>query len=124
MNVFITNKTINNKILEDINNIPDIRSVFIVKIKRGFISTKIPIVARIKLHCGDIITLTGLTKDIKRVIKFIDETDRSTNSSDVTFLSAVIAIDALIRTIMLKVDTVLLILSTAKGSLITGFVFG
>lgn len=124
IDIYITNKIIDNKTLEEIDEMPDIHGVFITKIKRGALGTEIPVFAQTKLHKGDIITLTGLTQDIERVIKFIGEADRQTNTSDISFLASAIAIGALIGAITLKIGTVPITLSTAGGSLIAGLVFG
>lgn len=124
IDVYITNKIINNKTLEEIGEMPDIHGVFITKIKRGALGTEIPVLPQTRLHSGDVITLTGLTQDIERVIKFTGEADRQTNTSDVTFLASAIAIGALIGAITLKIGNIPLTLSTAGGSLIAGLVFG
>ncbi|QIQ20982.1 aspartate-alanine antiporter [Zophobihabitans entericus] len=124
IDVFITNKKFDGKTLEDISKSIEARGVFIRRIRRGAVATEIPVLAKTQLHRGDIVTLTGLTKDVEKLAKDLGYVDRQTSVTDVAFLAGAIAIGALIGAVVIKIGGVPITLSTAGGALIAGLIFG
>jgi len=124
VDVYVTNKAVDGKTLEELAQMPSSRGVYLRKITRGATATNIPILADTKVERGDILTLVGRTQDIATATKAIGVPDRATDVSDVAFIGACIVIGALIGSIVIKVGGVPLTLSTAGGALIAGIVGG
>jgi putative transport protein len=103
---------------------PFARGVFLNKITRGATATDIPILPNTVVQRGDILTLVGRTQDTNAATKELGYADRATDVTDVAFVGAAIVIGALIGSLVFKVGSVPLTLSTAGGALISGIVFG
>ena len=124
VDVYVTNKSYNGKTLEELANDPIARGIFIRQIKRGALAHDIPILPKTTVQRGDIITLTGLTKDTAAAIKALGYADRATSVADVSFIGLAIFIGTIIGAIVFTVDGIPLTLSTAGGALIAGLIFG
>lgn len=124
VDVYVTNKEVDGKMLSELASLPVFRGVFLRKITRGAVATSIPILASTKLFRGDIVTIVGRTQDTSAAAKVLGVLDRPTDVADVAFIGAGIAIGALIGSLVWKVSGVPLTLSTAGGALISGLVCG
>ena len=124
VDVYVTSKKINGRTLEELARDADAHGVFLRKIKRGATGSDIPVMAKTKIYRGDILTLSGLKKDVDHAAKVLGYADRATNVADVTFIGGAIVIGALVGALVLKVGSVPITLSTAGGTLIAGLVFG
>jgi putative transport protein len=124
VDVYVTNKEIDGKMLTELAPLPIFRGVFLRKIARGAVATSIPILPNTKIYRGDIVTIVGRTQDTTAAAKTLGVLDRPTDVADVAFIGAGIAIGALIGSLVWKVSGVPLTLSTAGGALISGLVCG
>ena len=124
VDVYVTSKEVDGKMLAELASLPVFRGVFLRKITRGAVATSIPILASTKLFRGDIVTIVGRTQDTSAAAKVLGVLDRPTDVADVAFIGAGIAIGALIGSLVWKVSGVPLTLSTAGGALISGLVCG
>jgi putative transport protein len=124
VDVYVTNKAVDGKTLQELSRLPAARGVFLRKIKRGPTETPIPVLPNTKLYRGDTVTIVGRTQDTTAAAKALGVLDRPTNVTDVAFVSLAITIGALVGAIVIKVGAVPITLSTAGGALIAGIVFG
>lgn len=124
LDVFISNKAVNGKTLSELATWADAHGVFLRSIKRGLTSVEIPILGTTKLHRGDVVTLFGLDKNVRKAAKDIGVVDEKSTTTDVAFMAAAIVIGALIGAAIIKIGGIPLTLSTAGGALIAGLVFG
>src|SRR4051812_13578336 len=106
VDVYVTNKAVDGKTLQELAQMPSSRGVYLRKITRGATATNIPILADTKVERGDILTLVGRTQDIATATKAIGVPDRATDVSDVAFIAACIVIGPLIGSIVIKVGGV------------------
>lgn len=124
VDIYISNKNVDGKPLEELAHWPGARGVFLKKIRRGPTETVIPILPKTKLFRGDVITVVGRTQDINATAKNLGYVDRPTTVTDVAFMSLAITIGALVGAVVINVSGIPLTLSTAGGALIAGIVFG
>jgi putative transport protein len=124
VDVYVTNKDIDGKTLEELAHRPIARGVFLRKITRGAVATSIPVLPNTKIYRGDILTLVGRTQDTTAAAKYLGVLDRTTDVADVAFIGGAITLGALVGALVWKVGGVPLTLSTAGGALISGLVFG
>lgn len=124
VDIYISNKKIDGKRLEELARLPGARGVFLKKIRRGPTETVIPILPKTQLYRGDVITVVGRTQDINATAKEVGYVDRPTTVTDVAFVSLAITVGALIGAIVINISGIPLTLSTAGGALIAGIVFG
>ena len=124
VDVYVTDKEADGKTLAELAKLPGARGVFLRKITRGGTATDIPILPNTALERGDIVTLVGRTPDIAAATKMLGYPDRATDVADVAFIGAAITIGALLGSIVYKIGSVPLTLSTSGGALISGLFFG
>ena len=124
VDVYVTNKNVDGKTLEELAREPSARGVFLRRITRGAIAVEIPILPGTKINRGDIVTLVGRTPDVAAATKMLGRPDRVTDIADVAFIGAAIAVGALIGAFVYKIGSVPLTLSTSGGALISGLFFG
>lgn len=124
VDIYVSNKKVDGKPLEELAHWPGARGVFLKKIRRGPTETVIPILPRTELFRGDVITVVGRTQDINAAAQNLGYVDRPTTVTDVAFVSLAITIGALIGAIVINVSGIPLTISTAGGSLIAGIIFG
>ena len=124
VDVYVTNKEVDGKTLQELAAQQAARGLFLRKIKRGATETPIPVLPSTRLHRGDTVTLIGRTQDITAAAKVLGVLDRPTNAADIAFVGFAITLGALIGAVVLKVGAIPITLSTAGGALIAGIVFG
>lgn len=123
MDIYVTKAAISGKTLEELAKNTNAHGIFLRKIKRGPNGVEIPIMPKTRLFRGDILTLTGATKDVERVTKLLGVPDRRGEATDVAFWACAIVIGALLGSLVFKVGNLPLTLSSAGGVLIAGLVF-
>src|SRR5215469_6016565 len=69
VDVYVTNKDVDGKTLEELAARPSARGVFLRKIARGAIAVEIPILPGTQINRGDILTLVGRTPDVVAATK-------------------------------------------------------
>ena len=124
VDVYVTSKEVDGKMLEELARVPAARGIFLRKITRGAIAVDIPILPNTKLNRGDIVTIVGRTPDVAAATKMLGRPDHATDVADVAFIGAAIAIGALLGAVVYKIGSVPLTLSTSGGALISGLFFG
>jgi putative transport protein len=124
VDVYVTNKNVDGKTLEELSTLPQARGVYIRKIKRGPTETVIPVLPKTTLQRGDVVTIVGRTQDTTAAAKVLGVLDRPSNAADIAFVGFAIVIGALIGAIVVKIGAAPVTLSTAGGALIAGIVFG
>ena len=124
VDVYVSNKEVDGKTLQELARLPGARGIYIRKIKRGPTETLIPVLPNTQLHRGDTITIVGRTQDTTAAAKALGVLDRPSDIADVATMSLAITLGALVGALVLKVGTVPLTLSTAGGALIAGILFG
>jgi len=124
VDVYVTNKAVENKTLDELGKLPNARGVYIRRIRRGATETPVPVLPNTKLHRGDTVMLVGRTQDTTAAAKVLGTSDRPSAAADVAFIGFAITLGALIGAIVVKAGAVPLTLSTAGGALIAGIVFG
>jgi len=124
VDVYVTNKNVDDKTLEELSKESSARGVFLRKITRGATATDIPIMAGTEINRGDLLTLVGRTQDAAAATKMLGVADRPTDITDMAFVGAAIVIGGLIGALVFKVAGVPLTLSTAGGALIAGIIGG
>jgi len=124
VDVYVTSKDVDGKTLVEVAKFPAARGVFLRKITRGATSIDIPILPDTQLQRGDIVTLVGRDPDVAVATKMLGYPDRATDVADVAFIGAAIGIGALIGSVVEKIGSVPLTLSTTGGALISGLFFG
>jgi putative transport protein len=124
VDIYISNKAVDGKPLQELARWPGARGVFLKKIRRGPTETVIPILPKTQLYRGDIITVVGRTQDINAAAKQIGYVDRPTTVTDVAFVSLAITVGALIGAVVINVAGIPITISTAGGAPIAGIVFG
>ncbi|MGB6984823.1 MAG: aspartate-alanine antiporter [Candidatus Aquilonibacter sp.] len=124
IDVYITNKAVDDKTLEELGKLPGTRGVYVRSIKRGVTETAIPILADTKIYRGDVMQIVGRTVDTTAAGKLLGVIDRPTDVADIAFIGLAITLGALIGAIVIKIAGVPITLSTAGGALILGIVFG
>ncbi len=124
VDVYVTNKEIDGKTLQELAGRPAARGIFLRKIKRGATETPIPVLPNTRLHRGDTVTIFGRTQDTTAAAKDLGVLDRPTSVADIAFVGFAITLGALIGAVVIKVGAIPITLSTAGGALIAGIVFG
>jgi putative transport protein len=124
VDVFVSNKEVDGKTLEELGNLPGARGVYVRGIKRGVTETQIPILPDTKLYRGDVVTLVGRAQDVAVAANALGVVDRATDVADVAFIGLAITLGALIGAVVLKIGAIPITLSTAGGALIIGIIFG
>lgn len=124
VDVYVSNKAVEDKTLEELGNLPGGRGVYVRSIKRGVGEIQIPVLPDTTLNRGDVVTLVGRTVDTTAAGKVLGYIDRPTDAADVAFIGIAVTIGALIGAIVLKVGGIPITLSTAGGALILGIIFG
>jgi putative transport protein len=124
VDVYVTNKEVDGKTLQELAGRPAARGIFLRKIKRGATETPIPVLPNTQLHRGDTVTIVGRTQDTTAAAKDLGMLDRPTSAADIAFVGFAITLGALIGAVVIKVGAIPITLSTAGGALIAGIVFG
>ncbi|MFM0278137.1 aspartate-alanine antiporter [Paraburkholderia sediminicola] len=124
VDVYVTNKEVDGKTLQELAARPLARGVFLRRIKRGATETPIPVLPSTRLHRGDTVTIIGRTQDTTAAAKDLGVLDRPTGAADIAFVGFAITLGALIGAVVIKVGAIPITLSTAGGALIAGIVFG
>ena len=120
--VMISKKGCDNKTVDELRAMPFMRGVMIVKATRG--GQPIPVLAKTKLMSGDIVTISGLKREVDSAAPEIGYADRPTKSTDMVFVGLGIFIGALIGAITIHLGGIPVSLSTSGGALIAGLVLG
>ena len=123
LDVYVTSPVANGKTLAELGKMTSAHGVYLRKIKRGPKALEIPILPQTRLFRGDILTLSGLTKNVDNVTKLLGVADKRENTADVASWAFAIVIGALLGSLVFKIGSLPLTLSNAGGVLIAGLIF-
>lgn len=121
--VMIAKKSIDGKTIDDIRRMPQMQGVLISRLTNSS-GTILPVLAKTEVNRGDIITIQGDAKDVKRAAAELGYVDKPTNVTDMVFVGLGIFVGALIGAITLHMGGIPVSLSTSGGALIAGLVLG
>ncbi len=120
--VMVATKGCDNITVDELRARPFMRGVAISRISAA--GQSLPVLAKTRLMRGDLVTITGLKKEVDAAAKEIGYADRPTNATDIVFLCLGIFIGALIGAISIHLGGIPVSLSTSGGALIAGLVLG
>nr|WP_279077841.1 aspartate-alanine antiporter [Hafnia alvei] len=124
LDIYITNKSLDDLTILQLSQSPIARGVFITSIKRGVNSVDIPILAQTKIHRGDIISVIGAKKHIEAALPKLGYADRKSDVTSMVFVAAGILIGGVLGSIVVPIYGVPITLSSSGGTLIFGLLFG
>lgn len=122
VDVFVTNRQISGKTLQDLSGSEWGRGVYLRKIMRNMV--EIPVLPGTQILRGDILTLVGSRRHVELAIKHLGYPDRAVETTDVAFLGAGIVLGGLVGALSYKVGGIPISLSTTGGALLAGLVLG
>lgn len=122
VDVFITNRKINGKTLQELSGSEWARGVYLRKIMRNMV--EIPVLPGTQVLRGDILTLVGSRRHVELAIQHLGYPDRAVETTDVAFLGAGIVLGGLVGALSYKVGGIPISLSTTGGALLAGLVLG
>ncbi|BCP51485.1 putative transporter [Kaistia sp. 32K] len=122
--VLITNRKVDGKTLAELAALPSTRGIFLRRIRRGATGVDIPILPATTLHRGDVVTILGRPQDVSTAIAAFGRADRSPEETDVALVAAAIVIGAVIGSIVLRLGSVPVTLSSSGGVLLAGIALG
>ncbi|MDE6565103.1 MAG: aspartate-alanine antiporter [Muribaculaceae bacterium] len=120
--VMIATARCNGITVDALRALPEMKGVAIAAVTRG--GQPLPVLAQTKLIRGDMVTLTGLKREVDAAAKAIGYADRPSKTSDMVFVGLGIFIGALIGAITIHLGGIPVSLSTSGGALIAGLILG
>ena len=122
VDVFVTNKAVGGKTLQEISEPSWARGVYLRKIVRSMV--EIPILPGTEIRRGDILTLVGSRRHVEIAIKELGHPDRPVEMTDIAFLGAGIVLGGFVGALSYKFSGIPISLSTSGGALLAGLVLG
>jgi putative transport protein len=119
--VVVTNKALVDRTLASVAEEHG-RGVTLVKLVRG--GEQIPFSASTVLNRGDLLRLSGATRDLERAGRTLGYIERATSATDVVFIGLGIVVGGLIGLLSVNVAGLPVSLTASGGALIMGLVFG
>ena len=124
LEVYVTARELHGRTLAEIvDRMGDkARGVFLRSlVRRG---QDVPVTPGTQIYVGDVMTLVGLTQDLNRVVPKVGQPFRSSDRTDMVFLTSGLAIGLLVGLLSLTVGSVPLTLGGGGGALIAGLICG
>lgn len=122
LDVIVTNRTFDGKILSELANSDPARGVFLARLTRAGVT--MPIMPDTVLDRGDVLRLVGTVVEVERAAKLIGYPDRPTAATDMVFVGLGIFLGGLIGFLSIDVLGVPLTLTASGGALVSGLAFG
>lgn len=122
IDVVLTRKGAGRMTIDQLRSQPWMYGIVIARISRSGVD--IPVLAQTQLAPGDILSISGLSREVNEAGPRMGYVDRPTTSTSLTLLGFGIFLGALIGAITLTVKHVPLSLSTSGGALISGLICG
>ncbi|MDE6207055.1 MAG: aspartate-alanine antiporter [Muribaculaceae bacterium] len=120
--VMISKKDIDGLTVDELRGRDFMRGVIIKDITAG--GQSLPVLSQTKLQRGDMITISGLKREVETAVQALGYADRPSNQTDMVFVGLGIFIGALIGAITIHLGGIPISLSTSGGALIAGLVLG
>jgi aspartate-alanine antiporter len=124
LEVYVTARELHGRTLAEIvDRMGDkARGVFLRSLVRR--SQDVPVTPGTRIYVGDTMTLVGLTQDLNRVVPKVGQPFRSSDRTDMVFLTSGLAIGLLVGLLSLTIGSVPLTLGGGGGALIAGLICG
>lgn len=120
--VMVASKAVGKMTVEQLRQTPEMKGVVISRITRA--GHPLPVFAKTQLMRGDMVTITGLKREVDPAAKMIGYADRPSTATDMVFVGLGICIGALIGAITIHMGGIPVSLSTSGGALIAGLLLG
>ncbi len=98
------------------------RGVFMRSLTRR--GQEVPITPGTRIYVGDVMTLVGLYDDLKRVVPLVGQPFRSSDRTDIAYLTGGLAVGLLVGLLSVKIGPIPLTLGGGGGALVAGLVAG
>ena len=98
------------------------RGVFMRSLTRR--GQEVPITPGTQIYVGDVMTLVGLYDDLKRVVPLVGQPFRSSDRTDIAYLTGGLAVGLLVGLLSVKIGPIPLTLGGGGGALVAGLVAG
>ncbi len=121
LDIVLTNRSLVDLTLSELAELHG-RGVALMQLVRG--GEEIPFVPSTVVNRGDILRLSGATRDVERVGAALGYTERPSNETDVVFVGLGIVIGGFVGLLSITVGGLPLSLTASGGALIMGLVFG
>lgn len=108
--------------LGELRNRDYMHGVMIHKVLRN--GMPMPLLKRLRLEKGDVVTLVGLPQDVDQAVGEIGFSDRPSIESDMTFIGLGIALGCIVGAISVHCGGIPVSLSTSGGAVMAGLVLG
>ena len=122
VDVLVRSKTYSGKTISEIAEAPFAQGVFLRKIVRN--QVEIPILPKVEILRGDILTLVGSTRHTAEAVAALGYADRPTEATDLAVVAAGIVIGGILGALTLTIAGVPISLSPAGGALLLGLILG
>ena len=122
IDLFVTNKEFSGKTLRELADQPFARGVHLRKITRNMV--EIPILPETEVLRGDILTISGSTRNVDAAVKALGFADRPLESTDLMAVAGGILLGGLIGAISVNLGGIPIGLSTSGGALAAGLALG
>ncbi|HZF28560.1 MAG TPA: aspartate-alanine antiporter [Gammaproteobacteria bacterium] len=120
--VFVRNKAVNGRTLRELADAPFTRGVYLHKITRQLV--EIPVLPETEILRGDILEISGSTRNVDAAVAEIGYADRPVESTDLAVVAAGILVGGLIGAVNVDWRGIPLSLSTSGGALLAGLALG
>jgi putative transport protein len=120
--VFVRNKAVNGRTLRELADAPFTRGVYLHNITRNLV--EIPVLPETEILRGDILEISGSTRNVDAAVAQIGYADRPVESTDLAVVAGGILVGGLIGAISVGWRGVPLSLSTSGGALLAGLALG
>jgi len=121
LGICMTHKDLDGKVLHEVFTLYG-HGCFIRRVTRQ--GHDLPLVPKLKIHRGDIITVIGARKDVERLAGAIGYPERQTQLTDLITVGAGIILGTLIGLAAITIDGIPITLGVGGGVLVAGIFFG
>lgn len=122
LDVTVASKAVAGKTVDELRGMKFMYGVSIKSITRSGVS--VPVLARVKIMNGDIVTVVGLEREVEAAAPQIGYADRKSTKTDLVFVGLGIFLGGLLGALAVHIGNVPISLSVSGGALIAGLVLG
>lgn len=122
LDVTVASKNIAGKTVDELRAMKFMYGVSIKSISRSGVS--VPVLAKVKIMRGDIITVVGLEREVNAAAPQIGYADRKSTKTDLVFVGIGIFLGGLLGSLAIHIGNIPISLSVSGGALIAGLVLG
>lgn len=122
LQVTVASKAVSGKTVDELRRMKFMYGISIKSITRSGVN--IPVLAKMKIQRGDILTIVGLVREVNAAAPELGYADRKSTKSDLIFLGLGIFIGGIVGSLAIHFGNVPVSLSVSGGTLIAGLFFG